>query len=78
MSERISIINQVILDNYMKDENLKEEAIEKVTEEENENKSFDQLQSLQLLIQKQSSIKELCKFFYIKIFFIFQSYKRKG
>ena len=47
-------------------------------EEENENKSFDQLQSLQLLIQKQSSIKELCKFFYIKIFFIFQSYKRKG
>ena len=45
--------------------NKKRENITRVEYNKNENKdsSFNQLLSLQLLIQKHSGIKELCKFF---------------
>ena len=45
--------------------NKKRENIIRVEYNKNENKdsSFNQLLSLQLLIQKHSGIKELCKFF---------------
>ncbi len=51
-------INKVIKDEYKIDEN--EELKNKIIIDETDN-SFNQLQSLQLLIQKQSGLKELCK-----------------
>ena len=57
MIEKKKIINRVILNNYKVEEDTKREG----TEKEIENNSFNQLQSLQLLIQKHSGLKELCK-----------------
>ena len=57
MIEKKKTINRVILNNYKVEENTKREG----TEKEIENNSFNQLQSLQLLIQKHSGLKELCK-----------------
>jgi len=54
-----NIINKIIKENYKINENndLKNEIII----ENNEDNSFNQLLSLQLLIQKHSGLKELCK-----------------
>ena len=58
---RKSIINKVIQDNYkfnqyeLNDNNIIKDEIE-------EDDSFKQLLSLQLLIQKHSGLKELCKY----------------
>ena len=58
---RKSIINKVIQDNYkfnqyeLNDNNIIKDQIE-------EDDSFNQLLSLQLLIQKHSGLKELCKY----------------
>ena len=51
-------INEVIKDEYKIDEN--EELKNKIIIDETDN-SFNQLQSLQILIQKQSGLKDLCK-----------------
>ena len=60
---RKSIINKVIQDNYKFNENeLKDNNI--IKEEIKEDDSFNQLLSLQLLIQKHSGLKELCKYHY--------------
>jgi len=63
-------INKIIQNNYKIWEN-----IPKVEENNNEDSdgSFNQLLALQLLIQKQTGLKELCKFYN----FYFYSYKRK-
>ena len=59
---RKSIINKVIQDNYkfnqyeLNDNNIIKDQIE-------EDDSFNQLLSLQLLIQKHSGLKELCKYY---------------
>ena len=45
------------------------------SEEEVEENSFNQLLSLQLLIQKHSGLKELCKNIYYLILFIFIIFK---
>ena len=59
---RKSIINKVIQDNYKFNENeLKDNNI--IKEEIKEDDSFKQLLSLQLLIQKHSGLKELCKYY---------------
>ena len=58
---RKSIINKVVQDNYkfnqyeLNDNNIIKDEIE-------EDDSFKQLLSLQLLIQKHSGLKELCKY----------------
>jgi hypothetical protein len=48
---------------------------------ENENKvyekSFDRLLNLQILLKKESSLKELCKNFFLIIIILFFSYKNK-
>ena len=54
----INIINDIIKDEYKIDEN--DELKNNIIIDETDN-SFTQLQSLQLLIQKQSGLKELCK-----------------
>jgi len=53
-------INEFIQNNHK----IGEEKNEKIIEEANKNNndSFNQLLSLQLLIQKHSGLKELCKF----------------
>ena len=59
---RKSIINKVVQDNYkfnqykLNDNNIIKDQIE-------EDDSFNQLLSLQLLIQKHSGLKELCKYY---------------
>ena len=55
----MNVINKIIKDNYKINEN-KETAKDTIRQEEN---SFNQLLSLQLLIQKHSGLKEMCKFF---------------
>ena len=55
-------INEVIKDNPKKGENIHTtNHIENQAKKEEENNSFKQLLSLQLLIQKHSGLKELCK-----------------
>ena len=60
MSE--NIINKIIKDKYkIKDnESYEKDIYNKETNKGNDN-SFDQLLSLQLMIQKYSGLKELCK-----------------
>jgi hypothetical protein len=67
-------INKIIQDNYKIGE--KEDNIPIVEENTNEDNdcSFNQLLALQLLIQKHTGLKELCKYLYL----YFYSYKRKG
>ena len=55
----MNVINKIIKDNYKINE-IKETAKDNIRQEEN---SFNQLLSLQLLIQKHSGLKEMCKFF---------------
>ena len=54
----INIINDIIKDEYKIDEN--DELKNNIIIDETDN-SFTQLQSLQLLIQKESGLKEICK-----------------
>lgn len=56
---KMNVINKIIKDNYKINE-IKETAKDNIRQEEN---SFNQLLSLQLLIQKHSGLKEMCKFF---------------
>ena len=64
-------INNIIQNNYK----IGEDNIPKVEENTNEDNdgSFNQLLALQLLIQKHTGLKELCKYLYL----YFYSYKRK-
>ncbi len=55
----MNVINKIIKDNYKINE-IKETAKDNIRQEEN---SFNQLLSLQFLIQKHSGLKEMCKFF---------------
>ena len=66
-------INKIIQNNYKIGEN----NIPKVEEKTNEDNdgSFNQLLALQLLIQKHTGLKGLCKYLYL--YFYFYSYKRK-
>ena len=67
MLERKTTINKVIHDNFKigqikNKENNNIRRLENIKEENsNEYNSFNQLLSLQLLIQKHSGLKELCK-----------------
>ena len=68
--EKESVVNKVIKDNYKIREN---ESLEKDIIEQNikhSEKSFNQLLNLQLLIQKHSGLKELCKLILNFIFII--------
>ena len=60
MSE--NIINKIIKDKYKikENESYEKDIYNKETNKGNDN-SFDQLLSLQLMIQKYSGLKELCK-----------------
>ena len=66
-------INKIIQNNYKigKNNNPK---VEENTNEDNDG-SFNQLLALQLLIQKHTGLKELCKYLYLYLYFY--SYKRK-
>ena len=65
-------INKIIQENYKIGENTTPK-VEKNNTEDNDG-SFNQLLALQLLIQKHTGLKELCKY----LCFYFCSYKRKG
>ena len=68
--DKESVVNKVIKDNYKIREN---ESLEKDMIEHNikdSEKSFNQLLNLQLLIQKHSGLKELCKLILNLIFII--------
>ena len=68
MSER-KVINRIIQDNYKIDQlkNIENEPNKKIINIEGDIKddynSFNQLLSLQLLIQKHSGLKDLCKYY---------------
>ncbi len=61
--------NIIINDNQIIDDIPKVENPEKleIIRNENDQASFNQLLSLQILIQKHSCLKELCKFFFNNI-----------
>ena len=67
MLEVAKPINNIIHNNQKIEETHKGEDTQPTTvkEEEPNDNSFNQLLALQLLIQKQSGLKELCKFYYI-------------
>ena len=67
MLEAAKPINEIIYKNQIIEDNHEGEdrQIISVKREENNDNSFDQLLALQLLIQKQSGLKELCKIYYI-------------
>ena len=71
-----SSINKLIQNNYKlgNEGNIKNETLKENNNKDDDN-SFHQLLNLQLLIQKYTGLKELCKL--ILIFFYFNSYKRK-
>ena len=69
MLELEKTINKVITNNHKIDLIPKGENKQRFKEKKEDN-SFNQLLSLQLLIQKHSGLKELCKYF-LFIFFIF-------
>ena len=73
MSNDDNIINKIIRDNFKLTENDNKNY--EIKEEIND-KSFNKLLNLQLLIQKYSGLKELCKLTNI-ILFLNYSYKRK-
>jgi hypothetical protein len=58
MLDENNIINKIIIDNYKINEEDKENEIKNETNDIN---IFKQLFDLQLLIQKHSGLKELCK-----------------
>ena len=65
--------NQVIQENLKINEKEKNKIENKNFANKGENNSFNQLLSLQLLIQKHSGLKELCNLFYQ--FYIILFYK---
>ena len=79
MLELKKTINKVIISNHKIDLVPKEENKQRVKEDKQikEDNSFNQLHSLQLLIQSHSGLKELCKNYFLLIYIIFYSYKRK-
>ena len=78
MSEK-SLINKVIKDNYkIKDVSILQADFNTQETKKDEDNSFNQLLSLQLLIQKHSGLKDLCKNNNILFIFFFNSYKREG
>ena len=67
--EKQNIINKIIKDNYkINNRNLDENDEKNIINSQSPDSSFNQLLSLQLLIQKHSGLKELCKLLYF-IFF---------
>ena len=78
MSEK-SVINKVIKDNYkIKEASILQEESNTQETQKDEDNSFNQLLSLQLLIQKHSGLKDLCKNNNILFIFFFNSHKREG
>ena len=68
MLEVAKPINNIIHNNQKIEETLNGEDTQNIIskkEGETIDNSFNQLLALQLLIQKQSGLKELCKFYYI-------------
>ena len=62
MSNNDNIINKVIRDNFKITDDSNGTAKEEINSIGNDNdKSFNRLQNLQLLVQKHSGLKELCK-----------------
>ena len=62
MSNNDNIINKVIRDNFKITDDGNSTPKEDINSIDNDNdKSFNRLQNLQLLIQKHSGLKELCK-----------------
>ena len=64
MSNNDNIINKVIRDNFKITDDGNGTAKEEINSIGNDNdndKSFNRLQNLQLLVQKHSGLKELCK-----------------
>ena len=62
MSNNDNIINKVIRDNFKITDDGNGTPKEEINSIDNNNdKSFNRLQNLQLLIQKHSGLKELCK-----------------
>ena len=60
--EKQNIINKIIKDNYkINDRNINENVDKNIINPQDPDSSFNQLLSLQLLIQKHSGLKELCK-----------------
>ena len=67
---RISVINQTIMENF-KINNKNEKNIDCINEDIiGEDDSFNQLLSLQMLIQKHSGLKELCNIYSYFLFYI--------
>ena len=67
---RISVINQTIMENF-KINNKNEKNIDCINEDTiGEDDSFNQLLSLQMLIQKHSGLKELCNIYSYFLFYI--------
>ena len=61
--ENPNIINKIIKDNYkIKERNHDENEDKNIVNSQIPENSFDQLLSLQLLIQKYSGLKELCQY----------------
>ena len=72
-------INKIIKDNYKINESVVDKEIEikkDINDKDNDN-SFKQLLNLQLLIQKHSGLKELCKSIIFINYYTIISYKRK-
>ena len=67
---RISVINQTIMENF-KINSKNEKNIDCINEDTiGEDDSFNQLLSLQMLIQKHSGLKELCNIYSYFLFYI--------
>ena len=78
MSEK-SLINKVIKDNYkIKEVSILQADSNTQETKKDEDNSFNQLLSLQLLIQKHSGLKDLCKNSNILLIFCYNSHKREG
>ena len=74
---QISFINQTIQEHFKITEKDETENDTKNEDNNGENASFNQLLSLQLLIQRHSGLKELCKFILIILSILFNIYSHK-
>ena len=62
MADNNNFINKKIIDNIQIEENKNvENEIKETINSEDKDKSFNQLMNLQLLIQKHTGLKDLCK-----------------
>ena len=62
MADNNNFINKKIIDNIQIEENKNvENEIKETNNNEDKDKSFNQLMNLQLLIQKHTGLKDLCK-----------------